>query len=878
MKGESLTLAFVVLVVGVRAAAPALAQTEDVDDFPLPFNGNVQAIKFEGGEGENAVLDGIVVSVAFGGPERLPPPDLTGIPKGVDINFDELFVLEENGDQAFFRVADAFQGANDVLPLNGDARTAALDGHWVYAYAVFNDEGIDAPAEGGAFAQVGVKLSSSLINALGANAIIQTPGGPPGLYISGFGETDNIPGGKVNASNLQVNVLDEFQADYPLKEGSNSEVFYFYSPFAPSNDNSSIRGASGARGSASATLTNRFHTPRFWPEFTCEFADLPVTPPEPGDPITIRLDVTNETQSLGEILEPPVVGPPDEGFELRNLSDAGPFPSDNVMLDVKSNDCITIDAVRAGIAGGVTDTIALIERGTTEDFFVDITIDGDICESMACDTIIDVFNELVALAPYDKDPPFEGDPEPPIDPDPTMTEGEGEDEITFSCKETFEVQCPCIQSIDKKFLFVPDGDPFDCVAFGGEDPEDAPTCARVRVIITVRAEDASEPMTIDTLKDILPPELEFCPGTIESDPSGVTGVFDPGENRIDFNVPGSITLEPGETLVVCYETRVSPTASGGDTVGAGLNACSTASCGGTPAEPEVAMDDAILNIKKPAIDVTGPGGAPPVLCPISGGNMATLTFTVTNTSNAANGWPLDPVTVSARTTCGNLDIVSVTPGGGGANIGPLDNGGGPGSSVDVDVTVMLNGPCDPLVDVCLEAVGFPEDVSPTDDGCGIDSDRCDFDDEACAQVEAVVPDFEVECAPSVTTAQIGDPVDFVFTIENTGNVDLTNLVLSGCVLDPGLRDDGMTGFSPATIGPGETATATISTTVLELAPELCVRGCNVGAEPVGNAACRIDEDLPKCCIVTVEIPTLTEWGLILLVVALGGVMLLRRRP
>ncbi len=872
----------------VVAALPAFAgETETIPADEIDI-GEAQIAEFQGtdmGDPDTTPLDLTVVSAVFGGPKRIAPPGAVTTDTGYTVNFSSDFTLVEGAGTAnnFFPTSVDPNTSTTRLPTD----LSVLEDCWVYAFVLINDDGLETvpglEGPGGATLNFfGISLDPTLVRLPAQDGI---PGafidaaGTRGAYIYAYGQTDfpgfvhynDITGSQGNVTlRCESGVMPIPESMAPGEAAARAQVVFYYSPFAPSVFNTTVSGSSGE--SISDNLATVFPGASYWPHFSCDVPEQPEDL-EPGEVAEVDVNITSEARTYytRDLLSMPDGSSPELFATLAYTDDPDP-------------DCdgaITIEGMAlCGDAFATTTAItACVPFEGSTCVRVQVEANGDACSNFeGCEFPVELVSSITAESPYNVDPPFEGvvfpNPKPPAGGDFLDADPDGDD-LGELCPIMVGIECPCIQSIEKRFKYLPDGGPgVDCDIDNGVDPETAPTCARVKVIIEVTAEQASDPMTITALKDELPNFTSFCEGTIESFPAGVTGVYNGGANEINFNVPGSISLMTGETLTVCYEMRVSPAAAGGAAVGAGRNACSTAECGGVPADPPTAIDDAVLNIKKPEISVTAPGGAAPALCLDPSGNMATLTFTVSNTSNALNGWPLDPVNVAATSTCANLDIISITPGGGGANIGPI----APGGSVNVDVKVTLNGVCNPVEMICLQATGLPEGVDDSND-CGIDGGQCDFMDEACANVETVAPAITVECAPSNTTPGLGEIVDFEIKVTNTGNVPLENLTLSGCVADDGLVIvPPPAAFPGGQLAPGAMAVAVVKARVDALLPILCIRDCVIDADVVGaDDACFDAVELPPCCVTTVEIPTLSEWGLILMVLALGSVVILRMR-
>jgi len=104
-------------------------------------------------------------------------------------------------------------------------------------------------------------------------------------------------------------------------------------------------------------------------------------------------------------------------------------------------------------------------------------------------------------------------------------------------------------------------------------------------------------------------------------------------------------------------------------------------------------------------------------------------------------------------------------------------------------------------------------------------------------------------APSATIAKVGDRVTYTYTVKNTGDVSVSNLVLSDDKL-------GSITISPTSLSPGQTATGTASHTVVEadlpgpLVNNATAKGVDTSSNPVTNET-RASVDLasePGCII------------------------------
>lgn len=809
----------------------------------IPIIGKVQVVEFSG---QQPNLDGTVVCTAFGGPELIPPPGAEGV-SGENIDFSANFAL--NGNVWLPTTVDA---GTQVFPA-GDL-TQQLADAWVYAYVIINDEGDSPGGEGGAlFNTAQLPLSPALSSI--ADPFILADGGTRGNYIWAHGNTStNADFAKpfVQFIPFQAFVFTNFIArQLDTKASGNapfrSEIFFYYSPFAPSNGDAILSGIFNGDNQAH-NLAPRFHHPRWFPEFTCEFGTSIPSPLQPGMTGLLPLTVSNMATSLDPVPTFPADLP---GYQLRKLNNE--FPSDFVDVSLSSPDvdagCATIEGpVVLGPTAGTTSSIILVQRdGPGETVNFEVTPAADIC-SRCDDQSIDIEATLVAQSPYDADPPFEGVPDARIDPD-----ADG-----VSCDTSVPVECPCRFDFDVKVEFVPDGSNPVCNAAGGFDVDDAPVCGIVKKYLIISADAANtENLIVTSLTDTLPAGLEFIPGSVEN----ANGVL--GGNTITFsNIP---QIAPGNTLTVCFLARVSPGASAGDVLVNSATAEAECESGQEASPPEI-TDMATVNVKAPQLTITAGNPSPPRVC--EGAPESKTIFTISNPSNGATGWPIDINIPAANGGCLNTsqDVMGMQT---------LN----PGQSVQVSVAVMFNNACPAgLQAVSLGVTGHPSQVAPQDQDC-------DLDDEDSVQVNVLKPSIDVQCRFEPSPIEDGESATLTLIVRNTSSLEtLENVQIFGCVPDAGLVETGSTPLTSTTLAPGETAMATF--TYMADLPDgetgpvtLCVSGCSVSGEPEGDAACAVTDGPVTCCITvgTEEIPTLSEWGLILMVLMLGGVMVLRAR-
>ncbi|MBD3869284.1 MAG: DUF11 domain-containing protein [Acidobacteria bacterium] len=200
-------------------------------------------------------------------------------------------------------------------------------------------------------------------------------------------------------------------------------------------------------------------------------------------------------------------------------------------------------------------------------------------------------------------------------------------------------------------------------------------------------------------------------------------------------------------------------------------------------------DDFPLNLFQPSIDVSKTGDT--LSTP---GNVVDYLITVVNTGSLdspdlVNGYYVDSLLgvldetnpYITASTCGDRLPVTGT------------------CTIDAARTVLPDDP-DPLgntVDVSYNPEGgFPNVIA----------------DSASHEVDLVYPDFTVTITVEPEAASPGELVTYTIVIENTGDVDLNEIIVSDTLL--GDLSDQL----PDTLGPGETATVVVSRYILPADP------------------------------------------------------------
>ncbi len=389
----------------------------------------------------------------------------------------------------------------------------------------------------------------------------------------------------------------------------------------------------------------------------------------------------------------------------------------------------------------------------------------------------------------------------------------------------------------------------------GGDAADVPRCGLIKVFLNISADAGNTTaLIISNLKDDIPAGFELVEGSVEGAAGGsaVGGVL---------TFSGVPNVAAGTTLTVCYKARVQSGADLG--LRNDVTAMVTANCDGAPPPAETMMDSVDVTVKAPNLKVLVGAPNPARVC--VGDTSSNIPFTVQNNGD----WPI--VVNIPMATDGCLDLSQDFTGS--VTLGP-------GGSQAVNVTATYTPACDGGPETVTLAVnGHPDGVNPADTACDQPADEN-------TQVNILDPRISVDCSPETSIVEQDDVVDLVVTVRNdsTGGLSLNDLDITGCTADAGISIVGaIPAFAPATIAPGETAETRITISVdTDLEGLYCVRGCTISASPVGEAgqACDVSAPLDPCCVriqTAVKIPTLSEWGLILLVMALGGAMVLRRR-
>jgi uncharacterized repeat protein (TIGR01451 family) len=440
-----------------------------------------------------------------------------------------------------------------------------------------------------------------------------------------------------------------------------------------------------------------------------------------------------------------------------------------------------------------------------------------------------------------------------------------------SCNKTAMSSC-CVTvlfpepkvMIEKKVQFVDLTDPGNPVLQPASPVEkvSSPPCGCVKFTIVVTADAGNfENLTTFNLRDLLPAGLEFA-GFIQS-AQGITGVQGPPGTIVFSGVPD---LAPGASATVCFRACVVPGTPPGTSL---TNTATVQAVGATSGRPSnMDSDTARVNVVGLNIQVNARGASPDVICPPQ---VSTFSFEVCNTG----AWPL-LVTIPQASVTPRLMVVTQDPVVGTQLLIPA----GECRPVSV-VAKALGGGTEFNQCVRLNNVpGHPQAVNPADTRCDVTANGEQCLDVIDSQLVAI-------CASvSPPRAAPGQMVTFTKRLTNTGNVTLDTIAVS-CQVDP-LLIVGM-GQIPAQVGPlapGESLNIVIQATLSPDATpdrEYCIV-CNYDAHPSrlppGDVRCNAMAT-STCCVSAerLRIPTLSEWGLILLASLLGGLLILRtRRP
>jgi len=284
---ERIARAATMLVLCLLLPRPCFA--DSATDIP-PLIGKLQTVRWNGTTASNVALDGTLECAAFGGPENIPPPP----------PFDGFFSLV--GGQ--YRPTTVDPDVGVPAPSEADR-----DRNWIYAYRLINDEGDDG-VEGGAII-IAINIALPTETASLQNAFVQS--GVSGSLITEYGATatELVDPNDPDPDDITVNFsgIAAIQRFFFLTitrlvlqpaSSSNfntSEVFFFYSPFSPSNCQASFIGQATGQ-SAAHTVGNVVIVPQFFPHVTCVLEHVGTTAPPGETDYELRCRVLSETRSL----------------------------------------------------------------------------------------------------------------------------------------------------------------------------------------------------------------------------------------------------------------------------------------------------------------------------------------------------------------------------------------------------------------------------------------------------------------------------------------------------------------------------------------------------------------------------------------------------
>jgi len=859
----------ILLLLAAHASWSPWARADGATTRP-PQIGRLQVIPWNG-QGVNTTLDGTLQCAAFGGPDDIVPPT----------PFDQFFFFDGALGQFRPNTSDASVG----VPAPNDTDR---DQNWIYAFRFINDGGDDG-SEGGAVIN-GFNIALPPKNSALENAFVSP--GVPGIFITEYGATateTTVPGDQlVNYSGISA--ISEFFfliLTRPVLQpapslSSTSEVFFYYSPFSPSNRNASVIGQEVGQ-SRSHTLENTLVTAQFWPRFRCELAQVDDIFHDPvnGEEVPVRVTVSNQNMVFD-------TSDPNEwvldASRPGNLLDIFLPGMGTTRLQHDRTDllltsaqamagCVSFRSTAGGADMGSLLGVLDIDRNKvpggglfSRDFEFFVFIRPGYFPT--CSSPLRIENLLSARSPYDKVPPFEGwmfdggapGSLPQLDADPVAEDG-------FSCTLPIRIIGPPEVRIEKKVQFLDFSNPANPVPrpVPPTSQVDAPPCGKVRFTITVFADaENTENLTNFQLDDKLTGGLTFA-GAVS--PPGVT--FDenpPGSGC--FSVSGIPDLAPGGSFSFRFRACVDP----GTPPGLERNTADVLAEGadtGLPTSNPSA--EALVNVVRLNVALDNLGVNDNVICT---GQNATFTFQVCNTG----AWPLE-VTVPPATLGPQLTLVSQSPAGG---------------------TVILLEPaqCQPIMVVAKAVAGGPpgafrncvalDNLTAHPDMVETAELDCDLVRSAQQCVDVINPVLAASCVSVVPSlARPGETVVMTKRVTNPGNVTLDPVTVS-CIIHADLEVP--MGSIPADLGPlapGESKEFSFMATISPGAgqgPDLCV-SCSYSGHPavlpLGDGSCdRVVTSI--CCVNTRqggggnEIPALPGWGLVVLSVAFGGLLVRRR--
>jgi uncharacterized repeat protein (TIGR01451 family) len=256
-------------------------------------------------------------------------------------------------------------------------------------------------------------------------------------------------------------------------------------------------------------------------------------------------------------------------------------------------------------------------------------------------------------------------------------------------------------------------------------------------------------------------------------------IDDPLTGSIDLPVSPS-TLAPGQTGTATATYTINQ-----DDVNAGIVTNTATATGTPPSGPNISDNDsATVEGPKQSPDITLVKTADPQVY-TKAGEVITYTFTVTNTGNVT----LTDIIIDDPLT-GSVNL-SVSP----STLSP----GATGTAAATYTTTNDDVSSGEVVNTAT-ATGYDPSDNPVEDT-----------DNETIEGPKQSPDINlVKTASPQIYDNVGDIITYTFTVTNTGNATLTNVVI----------DDPLTGsvnlaVSPSTLDPGEKGTATATYTITQ---------------------------------------------------------------
>ncbi|MBI3843622.1 MAG: DUF11 domain-containing protein [Planctomycetes bacterium] len=384
----------------------------------------------------------------------------------------------------------------------------------------------------------------------------------------------------------------------------------------------------------------------------------------------------------------------------------------------------------------------------------------------------------------------------------------------------------------------------------------APVCGLVRWTITVHNNCPNEGLRNVRVTDCLPNDLAFRDNVTPATPLGGGGPDCSGTGAttpIGFQLPD---LAGNGTYTFTFDAIVKASA----TAGVKTNTARARGTGAVSGIDTVVVEDtARVNVLTASATFVGTSTNPNPICPPA---QTTFTFTFTNTGTA----DLNPVILSRCTADAGLTIISQNPPEG-TNLGPITAGGS--RVVTVVARAEANGNPSRCVHCAITAQPNCFDPREQTEICRINrsADQCVTVNSAHITVECLTPETHVDPDNDFT---------FQFRVRNTGDVAFDGVSFI-CTPDPSLT----VVTCPAPIGTlAAGAAITVDVTVHTAANPTVDRVC-VALTAVGDARnlppeCNANATA-SCCLNTANIPTLGEWGMILLGAGLLLLMLRHRR-